>query len=122
MIGMEIIEYMIKGKALPESLIIKSLITKIKSHFDIKTEEQILEDHEIEKRKHQNSIVQEEIIPSSLTRIKSAESKLSRQTEVKELHINKKTSYYSKGFVIIGFPNNYEQVLYLLFNINSSKG
>ena len=116
---------MIKGQKIPDFLIIKALIAKIKSHFENKTEEQILEDHEIEKNKFKNSLFQEEEIPSSLIRTKTSESKvsnISKQYESKEPKIqDKKASYYSKGFVIIGFPNTYEQVFLNAFDSFNSK-
>lgn len=97
---------LVSGKQIPEEIYIQAIILKIRQLFPNKSEEELAAELLEAKEKFRTYIP-----PQLQLSPKKSSSKKDLITAQKEQKLKTLSTYYNKGWVLTGFPNNYSQVL-----------
>ena len=125
----EMKEYVSQGKEIPTTLIIRGIILKIKTLFPLKKEQEIAEELKLLKQIKEINVEGKldppkiedpkkksgkSPVKSKIQEIKETKEGLSSNTGNKEggfeILKSQKSFYYTKGWILIGFPNDFAQV------------
>ena len=105
-------EYLARGKEIPQHLYIKAIVTKIKEFYPALSHEEFLDElrrirgipnKQNESSSHHDQSAQQDDVERSHHSIDEIKSE-ARETAAAE------RPKYSKGWVLMGYPNNYEQL------------
>lgn len=107
-VGLEMIQYLENGSEIPDELYIKAIKAKIREFYEPLDNEKFLDVIRSEKQKEEERIVQ---IRKELDR-EEARKKKRKETGVTPLEKEltdklRRRNYYRKGWMLIGYPNNY---------------
>ena len=102
--GAQIRKILVSGKPIPEEIYIQAIVLKIRQLFPNKTEQELAEELQEAKKKFESYVP-----PKSQGSPRKSSQKDLAAAE-KERKLKTLSTYYNKGWILLGFPNNYDQV------------
>jgi len=100
-----------KGQPISDELYIRAVVAKIKEFYTALSHEELLAEVSAEKAKEEQRIAEvKEKLEAEEAKRKKKKKESASQLELELMSQVQKRKYYSKGWILLGFPNNYDQL------------